>query len=361
MLDPLRQGRIGPTWRSRHSLLVFVFVAALSTNVVCVVLSPLLPAIIDDFGVFTGAIGIVLTGMWAAAALTQLPGGLLADRFGERRIILASLGITAVSGGLLALAPTLLTFAVVAVVLGAEVGFYYPAGTALLTRWVDNTGGALGVHAAAGPVGGLVAPLIATAVAVHYGWRAGVAAGAAVVLVALVMVASGIQSTPPLRPDEGPRGLGAPWALGALLRRPQVAYTTAIAFATGYAWQAFVSFFPTFLVSYHGFSAERAGLFFGVIFVFSAVGLPIVGRISDTVGRDTVMAVALGLVAAGFGLFLVSDGSYLLLGTVIVGSGMNWGGALYSRYMDAFSADERGTGFGLARSVAMLLAASGNA
>lgn len=361
MIGPFRQGRTGLTWRSRHSLLVLVFVAALSTNVVRVVLSPLLPAIIDGFGVSTGTIGIALTGMWAAVALTQLPGGLLADRFGERRVILASLGVTAVSGGLLAFAPTILTFAVVAVVLGAGVGLYYPAGTALLTRQFDNTGGALGVHAAAGPVGGLVAPLIATSVAVRYGWRTGVAAGAGVVLVALVLVASGIRSTPPLRSDEGPRGLVDPSALGALLGRPQVAYTTAIAFATGYAWQAFVTFFPTFLVSYHGFSTERAGLFFGVIFVFSAVGLPVVGRISDTLGRDAVMAVVLSLVAAGFGLFLAADGSYLLLGTVVVGSGMNWGGVLHSRYMDAFSADERGTGFGLARSVAMLLAASGNA
>lgn len=346
--------------RGRHGILVLAFLAAFSTNVVRVVISPLLPAIIDAFDASTGLMGLALTGMWAAFALTQFPSGLLADRFGERRVIVASLGLGTLGGGLLAFAPSFAAFAVVALLVGAGVGLYYPAGTALLTRRFEDTGWPLGVHAAAGPVGGLVAPLLAVEVAARSTWRAGIAAGALVVLVTLVLVGGGIGATPPVRPGGSLRDRVDVASLWALLSRPRIAYTTAIAIATGYTWQAFLSFFPTFLVEYHAFSVERAGLFFGVIFVFSAVGLPLAGRLSDAFGRDTIMALVLSLVAAGFGLVVTLDGVGLIVGIVVLGSGMNWGGILHSRYMDAFGPEERGTGFGLVRSVSVLLAASGN-
>jgi YNFM family putative membrane transporter len=354
--------RVGGTveWRGRHGVLVLAFLAALSTNLVRVVLSPLLPAITETFGVTTGTIGLALTGMWAAVALTQLPSGLLADRFGERPVVLASLGLTTVGGGLLALTPSFLAFAVVVGLLGAGVGLYYPAGTALLTRRFEDTGGALGVHAAAGPAGGLLAPLVATALSSRYDWRAGVAAGAVVALATLALLARGIGPTPALRPDERLRDRVDLAVFGALLARPRIAYTTVIAVATGYTWQAFVSFFPLFLVQYHGLSPGRAGLFFGAIFAASVVGLPVVGRLSDTFGRDAILALVLCLVAVGFTLFLTVDGSGLLVGVVVTASGMNWGGVLHSRYMDALGSDERGTGFGLVRTVSVLLGAAGN-
>jgi MFS family permease len=67
--------------------------------------------------------------MWAAYALFQFPGGIVADRIGERRVILAAMaGITAASLAL-ASAPTFGVFAVAAVGLGAAAGLYFTAGT----------------------------------------------------------------------------------------------------------------------------------------------------------------------------------------------------------------------------------------
>jgi MFS family permease len=346
--------------RGRYRVLALAFLAAFSTNVVRVAISPLLPDIIDAFDVTTGLMGLALTGMWASVAVTQLPSGLLADRYGERRVVLVSLVASGLAGTALALAPSFATFAVVAVLLGIGVGLYYPAGTALLTHRYENTGGALGVHAAAGPVGGLVAPLLATWLAARFGWRAGIAGGAVVLLLVAVVVARWLGRTPPERPDDSVRERVDVSELWALLSRPTIAYTTAVAVATGYTWQAFVSFFPTFLVEFHGFGSGRAGLYFSVVFALSAVGLPLVGRLSDAVGRDTILTLVLSLVALGFGAFVSLDGPWLLVSLVVLGSGMNWGGVLHSRYMDALSADEQGTGFGLVRSVSVLLGAIGN-
>ncbi|MFW5919146.1 MAG: MFS transporter, partial [Halanaeroarchaeum sp.] len=59
-------------------------------------------------------------------------------------------------------------------------------------------------------------------------------------------------------------------------------------------------------------------------------------------------------------LLAVPDFMGLAVGTVVLGSGVTWSGALQARFMDQFTDDERGFGFGLVRSVYMFLAAPGS-
>ncbi len=80
-------------WRYRHTVLGLCTFAFASTMLARLVISPVVPDVTDGFGVSTGAVGLALSGMWAAYALTQFPSGILGDRFGERRVILAAVGI----------------------------------------------------------------------------------------------------------------------------------------------------------------------------------------------------------------------------------------------------------------------------
>jgi len=105
-------------------------------------MSPVVPAIGDAFAVSNSAIGLALTGMWGAYALAQFPSGLLADRYGERRIILVAVGRTAVASGLLAASPTYAVFLIGTVVLGGVAGLHFSVATSLLTRTLPNTGSA---------------------------------------------------------------------------------------------------------------------------------------------------------------------------------------------------------------------------
>ena len=81
-------------------------------------ISPVVPAVGEAFSVSNGAIGLALTGMWAAYAASQFPSGLLADRYGDRRIILVAVAGTALTSGILAGAPTYSVFLLSAVALG---------------------------------------------------------------------------------------------------------------------------------------------------------------------------------------------------------------------------------------------------
>ena len=165
--------------------------------------SPLVPDIIDTFSVSTGTVGLALSGMWAAYALFQFPGGVVADRIGQRRVILLAMGGITATSLLLASSPSIVVFAVAAVTLGASAGLYFTAGTSFLADQFENTGRALGIHEIGASGAGLVAPVASAAVAVRFGWRAGLLVPAVVAPVALVLFAWRVPETPPTNEEAG--------------------------------------------------------------------------------------------------------------------------------------------------------------
>jgi predicted MFS family arabinose efflux permease len=327
-----------------------------------VVVSPFVLAVALDFGVSKGAVGTGLTFMWAAFALAQFPSGVLADRYGERRVMLTSMALTVLGSLLVAVAPSFPAFVLATAALGGGAGLYFAVGTALLARRFENRGRALGLHSAGGPVAGLVVPVAATSVAARYDWRAGVATGAVVAAIAFCLVALFVGETPPAKPDASVRERLRPRSALALLRRPGVAYTAAVATLGMYVFQSFSSFFPAFLQEYHGFGEGEASLAFGLAFILIAVGLPLVGNAADRYGtRAGLVGPFLGT-AAGF-LFLLAAPTRLAVyaGVVVLGLAMTWGGPLQSRFMNQFSDEDQASGFGAVRTVFVLLGSVGNA
>jgi MFS family permease len=306
-------------------------------------------------------VGAALTLLWAAFALLQFPSGVLADRFGERPVMLVSMGLTAVGSLLVAAAPSFGWFLLAVVALGVGTGLYFAVGTAFLSRRVEGLGRAFGIHSMGAPLAGLVLPVVATAVVLRYDWRAGVAIGAVVAALAFGLVLGVVGETPPTAPDLSLRKRLHPSGVLELLRRPGVAFTTLVAVLAVYVFQSFVSFFPTFLREYHGLSQGEASFAFGVGFVVIAVGLPVVGTLADRYGTVAGLAVPFSLTAVGFTVLLLGSGSLLVYaGIVVVGAGVTWGGPLQSRLVGMFDASERGSGFGMARTVYVLLGSVGN-
>ena len=70
-------------WEYRNTVLVLCTLAFFATMVARLVISPVVPDIETEFGTSSGMIGLALSGMWAAYALSQFPSGVLADRYGE--------------------------------------------------------------------------------------------------------------------------------------------------------------------------------------------------------------------------------------------------------------------------------------
>ena len=352
--------RLRPAYR--HVVLAIAVGALFATMIARLAISPVVPSIIDEFGTSPGAVGLALTGLWAAYAVAQFPGGVLGERYGERRVVLAALGSTAVASALLAAAPTFPAFALVAVFLGAGAGLYFAAATSLLTELFADTGGVLGIHEIGASVGALVAPVAAVAITERFGWRAAPLLGAVATLAAFLLVLVRVRATPPARPDVPLRRRFDVRALGSVLVRPPVAFTVCLAVTGAFVWQAYAAFFPTFLVEARGRSATVASGLFGAGFALSIGALPALGRLSDAIGRDAALALAFSLVGGGIAVVVAIPGfPAAVAGTALIGVGFGWPGIVQSRAMDHLSPDERASGFGLIRSVYLLLGATGSA
>jgi MFS family permease len=76
--------------RYRDSVLALCVFSYFATMAARTVVSPVLPSIRDAFLISNAAMGLVLTGMWGADALSSYPSGVLGDRYGERRVVLAA-------------------------------------------------------------------------------------------------------------------------------------------------------------------------------------------------------------------------------------------------------------------------------
>src|SRR6056297_251324 len=134
----------------------------------------LLPAVRRSFGMSLSTAGLLITVLWGAYASMQFPGGILADRYGERVVLvvaiaLGGLGVVAVTA-----ATTTVAFFAGAVGVGVGVGLY---GTTRLTVlsdvFTERTGTAIGIAQATGNVGTMGLPPIAAAIAAAVGWRLG--------------------------------------------------------------------------------------------------------------------------------------------------------------------------------------------
>ncbi len=348
-------------WSRQGAVLAACTLAFFATMAGRLVISPVVPLITDAFSVPNGAIGLALTGMWLGYAFAQFPSGLLADRYGERSIILIAVGGTAVTSLLLAGSPSYLVFLIGTAALGTVAGLHYSVATSLLTRTTKQIGTAIGVHTAGAPIAGVLVPIAAGALGGWVGWRWAVALGAVVAVPAAVLVARVVRPRRPVRPEQSIWSRLRIGPLMELLSRPPIARTVVLSAVGMFVWQATASFLPTFLVEYHGQSEAVAGVLFSGYFLVQGLTQPALGALSDRIGRDPAAGLAIGLGVIGYGILTFGQGLGLVVGSIAcAGLSMGWGAALMPKFMDHLGSQERSAGFGLIRTVYMVLGAGGS-
>ncbi|SDK61934.1 MFS transporter [Natronorubrum texcoconense] len=348
-------------WRYRDTVLALCTLAFFVTMFGRLAISPVVPAITDEFGVSNAVIGASLTGMWLAYGFAQFPSGVLGDRYGERGIILVALGGTAVACLLIAVAPLFSVFVLATVVLGAVAGLHYSVATTLLSRIHDNVGIAIGIHNSGATVAGLIAPVAVAWVGVTYGWRPAVALTAAVGIPAFALFALSVRPTEPRRPELPLRERFQLRSLLELLSRPVIAFTLFIAIVGEFVWQGSASFLPVFLIEQRGYSTTVAAMGFSAYFVAQGIAQVGVGAASDRFGRDRATASCLLVGAVGLVVLVAGPGlAGAAVGVILLGIGMSFEAALLPRFLEELGAAERGAGFGLVRTVYVITASLGS-
>ena len=135
---------------------------------------PLLPFIKEDLGLSFTEVGLLRSVFTGATAILQIPSGLLAETTGEFWLLV--LGNVWVGGGLIAMALSSSFAALLALSFlgGLGGGAQHPLASSMVSRAYEDGGRstAVGTVNFAGDIGKMIAPLMAGAVAISFGWRA---------------------------------------------------------------------------------------------------------------------------------------------------------------------------------------------
>lgn len=124
-----------------------------------------------EFSVDYLTLGVIANIMSFTYGLGALPGGIIYNRLGPRRIyLLCFLGST-ITLVFIALTPNLLLLTIGLALLGIFGSLYHPMSNAIITGNIKEYGRALGIHGATGNIGLSVSPLAAGLIASYFGWR----------------------------------------------------------------------------------------------------------------------------------------------------------------------------------------------
>jgi MFS family permease len=254
-----------------------------------------LPSVSRELGVSGGSSALVLSAYFGAYALTLLPGGVLVDRLGARRLALLGLALFAAGAAAGAVAGSLELLIVTRLVQGAGAGLVSPAALAGAVSGfpAERRGVALGIWGASAGVSNLLGPLLGGLLTGAFGWRMD---WWALVPLAIVCAWGIVAHMPKSRPVESSGGR-AP-------ARNRVVVTAAFIAALTFAVMIGCFYLmEQYLQQSAGYSAIGAATVLVLVALLVSVAAPLAGGFADAHGERSCALV--GFSSAGLGLALL--------------------------------------------------------
>ncbi|UHQ96381.1 MFS transporter [Natrinema halophilum] len=256
----------------------------------------LLSNIRSEFGMSLSTAGLLLSMLWAAYALMQLPGGIIADRMGERTALVLSCSVSIAGIIFVILAPSIEVLFLAIVLVGVGTGLYGTTRVTVVgTVFQDRGGVAMGLTQAAGNVGTTLLPTLAGLLAVAVGWRWGLGS----ILPFFILALTSLWITLPQTTATTTRGDSErSWDdlrpfLNSLRHRPLIIVNISMAL-NAFVYQSFTSFYPTYLVVRKGLHSGTAATLLGLFFASGIVIQPVAGIVSDRLGTRVTLAGVFG-------------------------------------------------------------------
>lgn len=244
--------------------------------------------------------GWVFTVFYVAYAIAELPVAWLGDLWGQKRMLVRIVGCWSLFTALTGAAWNLGALLVTRTVFGASEAGAFPTLSRALSRWFPEKerARANGVMWAGARSGGAIAPAVAVALIAWLGWRAAFASFGALGLVWCAVWAIWFRDDPAGHPSVNGAelalirsGTAAPPPESAkprwkeLLLNPTMLSLFASYFASGFGFQFFVTWLPTWLIREHGASLAKSGALSGLPLAAGAVGCALGGILSDRITR----------------------------------------------------------------------------
>ncbi|MFL9826548.1 MFS transporter [Rhodoplanes sp. SY1] len=293
-------------------------------------LPPVFEMVRASFAVSYTELGLALVVFNVACAAGQTPAGVLADRIGARRVLVAGLALGGLALAGAGLVSSFWLFVVLFGLGGLANAVYHPADYAALSERIapERIGRAYSIHTFAGMMGGAVAPPLMLFLDSQIGWRGAFVASALPGLALAAWLALAGRSILPVTPrPTAARGTAAEASGSVRLLTSPVILLNFVFFALFAVFQlGLQTYSAVALVAAHGLPLAAASLALTAYLLASAIGVLLgglpVGRISPaglTIAGMLVVAactVALGIGTVG------TVAAVLLLGLAGLAGGM---------------------------------------
>ena len=253
-------------------------------------------------------LGWIFSAFLIGYAVFQIPAGLLAHRFGARRLLTFAVLWWGIFTVLTTLVPPSIGNAVAVLILvrfalGAGEATMYPAASQFVERWfpVSERGKANGIIFGGVGIGSGLTPPVVTAIILHFGWRASFWFSAACGIVAGTIWYLAARDTPEQHPrvsaheltliqaGRGPERVGSttrrkiPWR--RIFSSKEIIALTLSYLAYGYVAWVFFGWFYIYLAQARGLNLKTSAVYSVLPFVGMTIGALSGGIASDWLVR----------------------------------------------------------------------------
>ncbi len=325
---------------------------------------PVLSLFAESLGASPERIGLIVSASTLTGVLLKLPSGALSDIYGRRFLLRIGVVAFGLPPFLYLLISDANTLTALRFVHGMATAIFAPSALATVAElYRERRGAALGTYTASTQSGALLGPLLGGYLAHTAGFStAFVTAGLFGCIGMALFYSLHLDVATPPRSGKGLSSvLSEMWkGFAAVAQNKKVLITSVTDAAKMIANGALMAFLPLYGVA-AGLNPGEVGLLFTVQALTSFFSKPIMGRVSDRVGRQPLILFGLGVCAATFVCIPhVSQFAVLLM----LSAGFGFGEAVVSSSSSALVADSSefkrlGAGLGMQGTIMDIGHASG--
>ena len=325
---------------------------------------PVLALFAESLGASPERIGVIVSVSTLTGVVLKLPSGALSDIYGRRMLLRIGVIAFGIPPFFYPFISDLNVLTLLRLFHGLATAIFAPSALATVAElYRERRGAALGTYTACTQSGALLGPFIGGYLAFAYGYSPAFLTAGLFGCAAIVLFYSLHLSPPPPRLHD--KGLASVWSemwrgFSIVARNRKVLVTSSTDAAKMIANGALMAFLPLYGISV-GLNAGEVGLLFTIQSLTSFVSKPIMGRVSDRMGRQPLIMLGLLICAVTFvSIPHVSELALLL----VLSAGFGFGEAVVSSSSSAFVADSSefktlGAGMGMQGTIGDIGHASG--
>lgn len=295
------------TENNRYTILALCSATFLYYHANRVFISPILPLIRDEYHLSYSQVGWVAAAYEIGFAATLILSGYLGDRYRRKMLIIFGLFLSIIAMFLVGQVKGFYTLLILRMLAGIGFSTYFSSGFALIAEYFNTKerGKAVGIHSSGSSAGRFVGPLVAGIVANSFGWKWSFYVLGVYAFLVLISFTVLVKHEISHKTVEDTRGSIKEF-LEIIKNRIFISLCVIFIFSMTYLLSGSI-YIPVYLVAVMGMNVKTAGILGSIPHAFAIISGPLIGTLSDKIGRQRTLILIFGIASILMYLFILSQ------------------------------------------------------